>query len=664
MRSELHHRPGLARGPYPERDERIPGRLEQVWQRLAGRLRQTLPAGSGGLKRISARIEAEGQALRGMDEAGLAERVLELRRRLRAEGLDGEAAIASFALVREQARRVLGIEPYPEQLMGGWALLQGRVAEMQTGEGKTLTATLPATTAALAGVPALIVTVNDYLVERDAESMGPVYRALGLGVGVVTEDLDLAARQAAYGRDICYCTNKQLAFDYLRDRLVRKQRGDGLRLRLAPLLGDRSVRGGLRLRGLCFAILDEADSVLVDEARTPLIISAPGDAAEAAAHYRQALDLAAALEPGRHWQQRRGERDIELLDAGRERLAELAAGLGGAWTARRRREDLVRQALIARELFHRDTHYLMQDERVQIIDEYTGRLMPDRSWERGLHQLIEAKEGCPVTAETAPLARISYQRFFRRWLHLAGMTGTAREVTAELWATYGLAVVSIPTHRPMRRRRLPTRCYADAAAKWRAVAGRVRELSGAGRPVLIGTRSVAASETLSAHLTAAGIRHRLLNARQDGDEAAIVAEAGQPGCVTVATNMAGRGTDIVLGPGVAELGGLHVIGTEYHEARRIDRQLFGRGARQGDPGSAEQFAALDDELVLAHWPRWLLRAVAGAAGRDGRVPTPLSLPLLRRAQRAAEVRHAGVRRRLLQLDERLSDLLAFSGRPE
>jgi len=654
-------RPGPVLGTYPERALSRLGPLERLWDRSLGTLRGLAPAHTRRWQGIVRAVHRQAPALAALDGPALAAAVADARVALRRQGLSRAPCIRAFALVREQAHRVLGLTPYDEQLLGGWAMLRGRLAEMQTGEGKTLTATLPAATAALAGIPVHVITVNDYLVRRDAGQMGPLYRALGLSVGAVTADMDHAARRAAYACDIVYCTNKQLVFDYLRDRLARGGAG-ALRLRLDGLFGSAAVGGRLLLRGLCFAIVDEADSVLIDEARTPLVISggAGADADPDPAVYRQALAAAAALREGTDFRLRRAEREVELTDTGRAALEESMDGLGRVWHNARQREELVRQALYAAHLLKRDTHYLVADDKVQIVDAYTGRLMRDRTWERGLHQLVETKEGCTLTPRNATLARISYQRFFRRYLHLAGMTGTAREVAAELWAVYRLGVALVPTHKPLRRHLLGERVHRDAGAKWRAVVARVQRMHAAGRPVLVGTVSVEASEQLSARLTAAAIPHQVLNARQDADEAAVIAAAGAPGQVTVATNMAGRGTDIRLAPGVAAHGGLHVIATARHEARRIDRQLFGRCARQGDPGSAEALTALDDPLPAQS--RWCRPAALLPCAAQG--CAPLAVWLERRAQRAAEGRHARVRRRLLQLDEQVGRLLAFTGRGE
>jgi preprotein translocase subunit SecA len=548
--------------------------------------------------------------------------------------------------------------------VGGAVLLAGMVAEMETGEGKTLVATLPACALALAGVPVHIITVNDYLARRDAEWMGPIYRAVGLTVGTIVHGMAPDARRDAYRCHVTYCTNKEVAFDYLRDRIVLWDRPSPIRLRLERLYGEDSRVNQLTMRGLHFAIVDEADSVLVDEARTPLIISSEEEGFYSPDVYRHALAAARSLERDRDFRIS-SERTTELSSRGRARVTETVWPDLDSAPNISQRQELVRQALVALHLFDRDKHYLVEDGKVQIVDEFTGRLMPDRSWERGLHQLIEVKEGCEITQRKETRARISYQRFFRRYQGLAGMTGTAREVAGELWSIYRLRVVTIPTARPMHRHILPDRVYPTEGEKWDAIVRTISATNARGRPVLVGTRSVEASEHLSRLLAEAGLQHRVLNARQDEEEAEIIALAGEPGRNTVATNMAGRGTDIRLGDGVAGLGGLHVIATERHEARRIDRQLFGRCGRQGDPGSAEAIIALDDELIKVYTER-LLRWLATALFRfpGGFAGRLFARFLFHRAQRAAERLHGRMRRDLLKMDEQVSDSLAFSGRSE
>lgn len=584
-----------------------------------------------------------------------------LRAALVRQGLTAPLVAEVFALIREVAARLLNQRHFDVQVLGGYALLQGLVAEMQTGEGKTLTATLPACAAALSGLPVHIVTVNDYLATRDAELMGPLYRALGLSVGVIVHGLTPDARRAAYACDVTYCTNKELVFDYLKDRLAAGRPSNSIHRRLHRVASGASSGDGLLLRGLYYAIVDEADSVLVDEARTPLIIAGRGNDADERTVYEQALDVARRLRRGADVTIDRHARRVRLTEGGIGRAAELTSSLGGVWRGRGRREHLIEHALSALYLFNRDTHYVVHDAKIQIVDEYTGRVMADRSWERGLHQMIEVKEDCPLSDRQETLARISYQRFFRRYLRLAGMTGTAREVAGEFWSVYGLGVATIPTNRPIRRRGAADRVFAEADARWQAVVGAVASLHAEGRPVLIGTRSVAASERLSLSLLKAGLPHRVLNARQDQEEADIIAEAGDPGRITVATNMAGRGTDIHLGVGVPEQGGLHVIATERHDAGRIDRQLFGRCGRQGDPGSHQALISLEDDLVVAHASR-VGRGLARLALRLGwHWP---ALRVVRQAQRRAERLHARMRAAVLKIDDQLESTLAFAGRSE
>lgn len=647
--SESTLRPGIARGSYPERTDDDESTAEKLWRGVRRRFEGTDPAR---LRDFAERVGREGRPLKTLDGPALDARLHELRAALALHGLEETLLVRSFALVREFAARTLETPHYDVQLMGGWLMARGMLAEMQTGEGKTLTATLPACAAALAGIPVHVLSVNDYLVQRDADAMRPLYAALGLSVGTVTgAESDPAARRAAYACDVAYATSQQIAFDYLRDRLVRR----------AP---DRAGSDALLLRGLCFAIVDEADSVLIDEARTPLLLAAGRGTPEQVATYRRALRLARALEPDVHFAVDRRRGAVELGPAGRERLAALAAPLPGFWTGPRRREEWVVRALAALHVYVRDRDYLVRDGGVEIIDRSTGRAMPDRSWGQGLHQLIELAEGLEPTPERETLARITYQRFFRRYLRLSGMSGTAREVAGELSSVYGLAVQRVPTRLPCPRIDVGTRVFARSGAKWSAVVERVAELHRSGRAVLVGTASVEASELLSGRLAERGLEHRVLNARQDAEEAAIVADAGQAGRITVATSMAGRGTDIALGPGVAEAGGLHVIATERAEAARVDRQLQGRASRQGDPGSFEAILSLDDAPVRAWFPRWLLDLLARLAPAGTSLPRKLGAWLTRLPQAAEERRHASLRRRLMAAEDRLEETLAFAGEGE
>jgi len=664
MSSTTVLRPGIALGPYPQREDLRDSWLDRAAASLGGFIRQRAYGRSPSRGEFLSLVDAEGQRLAELTDKQMREGVPDLRRRLYSEGLDESLVARTFAIVREISGRRLGMRPFDVQLLGGRVMLEGKIAEMETGEGKTLTATLPACTAALAGIPVHIVTVNDFLVMRDAAWMTPVYKFLGLSVGTITEGMAPEDRRSAYACDITYGTNKQLVFDYLKDRLMLGRDATPMHLQIEGLHAEHAPRSRLLLRGLCFVIVDEADSVLVDEARTPLIISNVGDSSQEEQVYAEAIAMARQLVTAADFSIRPRERDVELTDRGRRRATELAEPYGGVWMGPRRREELIRRALSALYLFQRDKQYLVRGGKVQIVDEYTGRVMADRSWERGLHQMIEAKEGCVITGQQETLARISYQRFFRRYLRVAGMTGTAREVARELWAVYRLPVVTIPTNRPIQRRRYPSEIYVTAEEKWAAIVDTLRRMQAEGRPVLVGTRSVSASEHLSALLSAVGLAHQVLNARQDQEEAEVIARAGEPGRITVATNMAGRGTDIRLAPGVAELGGLHVLATERHDARRIDRQLFGRGGRQGDPGSFQVIVCLEDEIVREYFKEQVLRLAKVFRRNAGPLPAWFGGVLVSIAQRAAERHHSGVRRELLRVDDQLSDLLAFTGRSE
>jgi preprotein translocase subunit SecA len=650
-------------GVYPQAADLDEGKLARLTAPATGVIARTLRSRQSRFEPIVDMVEEEGRALRTQSDETLRATARALRAELRSRRADDSTWARSFALTRELSDRLLGLRHFDVQVIGGWIMLEGMVAEMQTGEGKTLTANLPAAAVALSGSPVHVVSVNDYLVKRDAEMLAPVYAALGLSVGVIQEDMQPVDRRAAYACDITYVSNKQITFDYLRDRLAMGRHLNELRLRLERLHAPAPRLSELVLRGLHFAIIDEIDSVLVDEARTPLIISRDVGADDDIEVYEQALELAGGLEEDVDFELLRYQRTVEMTDQGLETLEERAVPLGGVWSSALYREELCTQALSALHLFHRDTHYLVVDDKVQIVDEFTGRIMADRSWQRGLHQMLEVKEGASLTGEKETLARISYQKFFRRYLRLAGMTGTAREIRGELWSIYGLPVARVPTNKPDQKTAYPARVFATKADKYAAILERVRQLNATGRPVLVGTRSVATSEDLSRIFTEAGLEHQVLNARQNKEEAEVVSRAGELGRITVATNMAGRGTDIVLEPGVAELGGLHVIATEFHQARRIDRQLFGRCGRQGDPGSYETMASLEDDLAVEMGPRVadLMRSV----WRDeSAIHTRIGSAMMRNWQRTIEARHARTRRQLVRLDEQLGKALAFTGQPE
>jgi preprotein translocase subunit SecA len=548
-------------------------------------------------QKVVAQVNALEPQMEALSDLELRELANELRDRLEAGETLDELLPESFAATREAGRRTLGQRHFDVQLLGGAVLHSGKIAEMRTGEGKTLTATLAVALNALNGRGVHVVTVNDYLAKRDTQWMGQVYDALGLSVACIQhesafiydaswvsdderlERLRPVSRREAYEADITYGTNNEFGFDYLRDNMV-------------PTL-DRMVQ-----RDLAYAIVDEVDNILIDEARTPLIIS--GQAEQATDRYYQFAQIVKQLREGSDYEVDHKHKSVALSETGIDRVEQLLELQPGESIYDERYIELthyLEQALKAHATFQRDKDYIVRDGEVIIVDEFTGRMMMGRRYSEGLHQAIEAKEGVRVRRQNVTLATITFQNYFRMYDKLAGMTGTAKTEAEEFRRIYFLDVVVIPTNQPMVREDLGDLVFKNERGKFRAAIADIKEKRAAGRPVLVGTASIEASERLSEQLLREGVAHQVLNAKQHEREAAIIAEAGQPQTVTIATNMAGRGTDIVLGPGVREAGGLHILGTERHEARRIDNQLRGRAGRQGDPGSSQFYVSLEDELM-------------------------------------------------------------------
>ena len=662
-REPLPH-PGVYYGSYPYRQEQESGKLEEFLGSLNVFVSKPEAARKKHWKQFTRRVQAMDKPLSKLSERGLDNWILDIKKKLRSKGLSEEITARAFATIREAAGRQLGMKHFDSQLIGGWVMLQGMVAEMQTGEGKTLTATLPASCAAMAGMPVHVVTVNDYLVERDAKLMQPVYERIGLTVGYVIEGMEQDERKQAYNCDITYCTSKQLAFDYLRDRLILKQFNSRLEFKLESLYSTKPASEQLLLRGLNYVIVDEADSVFIDEARTPLILSCKTDNTQQEAVHREAIWLARQLKVDSHYTLDEKARHIELTQYGKDSLTELAALMRGVWRGARRRNALVQQALTALHLYERDVHYMVDEGKINIIDENTGRTMPDRSWEAGLHQMIEEKEDCEQTGQTETLARTSYQTFFKRYLRLSGMTGTAEEVRKEVKRVYGLESVTVPTNKPVQRIIRPEYIYTDMDAKWRAIIDSIRLEHGKGRPVLVGTRTLKDSELLSEMLTSAGLQHQVLNAKQDKEEADIVARAGRSGQITVATNMAGRGTDIKLDQASLDAGGLHVISCEKNVSARIDRQLAGRCGRQGDPGSYEAILSLEDAFIAQRFGGMAKVMAKSSDGKQAVRPQWLGRRMMAFTQLMSEYYYRQIRNAMMKADKKRDAMLAFSGKAE
>ena len=602
------------------------------------------------LPKIAA-LEPDLQALK---EEQLRKRSLSLQYRAKSgEPLAG-LLVEGYALVREAARRTINMRHFDVQMLGGIAMFRRSIVEMQTGEGKTLTATLPLYLHGLLGKGSHLATVNDYLAKRDAQWMEPVYKMLGMSVGVIETQMSQPQRRKAYACDITYGTAKEFGFDFLRDRLLLRRIGEGQTDLLGGMLGkgpagadEKPVQGEPH-----FALVDEADSILIDEARTPLIISAlPTEEERLAVEcYKWSTSVIKEFVEDEDYEYDHEKKTVELTREGRQNVRLLPKPSALDTVGMVNIYQYTERAILVDREYHLDRQYVVRDGEIVIVDEFTGRLAEGRKWRDGIHQAVEAKQGVEVTVATGQAARITIQDFFLRYENLAGMTGTAMGSARELRRIYRCHVLPIPTNRPAIRQRLPDCVFGEADAKWAAVVEEVRQLHTVGRPLLIGTRSIDKSEHLSKLLDAVGIEHLVLNANHVEAEADIVARAGQREKVTVSTNMAGRGTDIKLGEDIAQLGGLHVICTEMHDASRIDRQLIGRCGRQGDPGTFRQYLALDDDLLLTGLgpdkSRKLKELGEQADGQVDRLG-----PLFRKAQRKVEHRHFRQRKTLMYFEK-------------
>ncbi len=569
--------------------------------------------------------------LQKMSDGSLAGKTGEFKRRLEQGETINDLLPEAFAVVREASRRVLGMRHFDVQLLGGIALHEGRIAEMRTGEGKTLVATLPTYLNALSGQGVHVITVNDYLARRDSEWMGKVYRFLGLSVGLIAHGLDFPDRKMAYNSDITYGTNNEFGFDYLRDNMV--------------IYPEQMVQ-----RELNYAIIDEVDSILVDEARTPLIISGPGE--KSTDLYYVLAKAVIKLNEGDDYTIDEKAKAVAPTEAGIAKIEKILNITNLYDNSNIEMSHHFNQALRAKAIMKRDRDYVVREGEVIIVDEFTGRLMFGRRYSDGLHQAIEAKEGVKIERESQTLAAITFQNYFRMYKKLGGMTGTAKTEEAEFRKIYNLDVIVIPTNKPVLRQDFPDVIYKTKRAKYKAVINELAERFAKGQPVLVGTTSIAQSEDLSDMLKKRDIPHNVLNAKYHEMEAQIVAGAGQPGAITIATNMAGRGTDIVLGEGVSELGGLHIIGTERHESRRIDNQLRGRSGRQGDPGSSRFYLSLEDELMRLFGSDNIAN-IMDKLGMEEDEPIEHSLITrsIEQAQKKVEARNFDIRKHVLEYDD-------------
>lgn len=580
---------------------------------------------------VEEKINPQESALKKLSDSSLANKTNEFKARLaKGETLD-DILPDAFAVIREASRRVLGMRQFDVQLIGGIILHRGNIAEMGTGEGKTLVATAPVYLNALEGKGAHVITVNDYLAKRDSEWMGQVYKFLGLSVGLIVHDLDFEQRKIAYNSDITYGTNNEFGFDYLRDNMVSSL--------------DQMVQ-----RPLHYCLIDEVDSILIDEARTPLIISGPGQ--KSTDNYYVMSKLVPQLKLGEDYTIDEKQKTVAPTEAGVSKMEKMLKVDNLYDTDNLELNHLFVQALRAQAMMERDRDYVVKDGEVVIVDEFTGRLMYGRRYSDGLHQAIEAKEGLQVQRESQTLATITFQNYFRMYDKLAGMTGTAKTEEQEFIKIYGLEVFQVPTNRPVQRKDLPDVIFKTKRGKYRAVVREIERRHATGQPMLIGTTSIEQSEQLSHMLKEAGIVHNVLNAKYHELEAQIVAQAGQKGQVTIATNMAGRGTDIVLGEGVSALGGLAIIGTERHESRRIDNQLRGRAGRQGDPGSSQFFLSLEDDLLRIFGGDNIKKFMEKMGlEEDEEIRSSMVSSAIQKAQKRVEERNFDIRKYVLEYDD-------------
>lgn len=625
--------------------------LAQIWH-LTKSCGRPMAARVSRWRGLARQIETLSESFGNLNDRQLLEKANDVRWRAKSGVTLKSLLPEAYALVREAARRVLGQKHYIAQIVGGIGLFEGGLAEMQTGEGKTLTATLPAYLRALPGKGCHVVTVNDYLAHRDCELMSPVYERLGMSVGCVVSSSEPDQRRRAYWKDITYATSREIGFDFLRDRLKVGSKLDEVH-RAGAFHQEQMTDDGPVQRGHHFALVDEADSVLIDDAVTPLIIGLAKESTEAfEALLRWARDLVPQLKLDTDFLFDTSKRTCELTNAGTRKvvLADKPALLSSFDSEKLYTN--VEQAIRARYAYERGRDYVItKKQEVAIVDESTGRTLEGRKWQAGLHQAIEAKENVPITEETGEAARITVQTFFRRYENIAGMTGTGIQAGHEFQHTYGLGVTIIPTHRPCIRKGFPPRIFTTQEAKRQALVPEILRLHQAGRAVLIGTPSVEASEVLGKALRQLGMDCQILNAHFDEIEADIVAQAGQPGRITIATNMAGRGTDIHLHDDVRKNGGLHVIATEMHTNRRIDRQLVGRAARQGDPGSFQFWLSLEDELFRYLPPDKLKRMQARANPNSQGELSRGWLRIFRRSQRLIENQERKHRKQLLKQEK-------------
>jgi len=649
---------------YPEQRGKLPTKIEDIWQNHVLFYQSLFPLNRTAMSRVVQDINAHKHRLAGIDDREINQEIQSLRTNMRSRDISFANVCQAFALIREKASRNLDLHHHDVQLQGGWALLHGNVVEMKAGEGKTLTATLPACTLAMSGIPTHVITASQYLADRDYMAMKPLYESMGISVALLKHGMLSAERRHAYLCDVVYCSARELVFDYLKDHLIAPQRSGRISRAVQRLYGGFGNSENHYLRGLHFAIIDDADTVLIDQALTPVAISGEKNNIFDEPVYRQALRSARQLELDSDFMIGNDGYEINFTDQGKDRCAELSLEAGGFWNVRRIREMLLLQALTALNCLSKDVHYSVQNHKVAPLGRVTEAITLHRMWSSGLQQMVECKEGCPITSPKDTLARITFQRFFRRYYHLAGITGTANEARRQFWSIYRLKVAVVPPSRPDKCRRLTESCLTTSAEKLERLVSETGSIHRSGRPVLIGSVSADATERISAKLTQSNLPHTIVNGTKAEPDAASMSNIGNSGQITITTSFSGPGIDLSLASSIVTEGGLHIIASEKNIYGRLDRQLIGNCGKQGEPGSYSFFFSLEDGLFQKISIPLLRSLLSFTLNRYPSLGHYLVMKTSKFIQRQLASQHYRRCRTMLRHEDSLDRQLAFSGEGE
>jgi len=653
---KIKYKPHILNAFYPQKNAY---QEESIYLKFFSRLKQ-LKCNKYYISKSISKILSFEKSLSYFSTSELENEIKSLQINLIGRGFEPSLICYSFALIRECTYRTLGIKHHPEQIMGGLALINGMLAEMQTGEGKTLTAALAAGTAGLAGIPVHVISANEYLARRDSETLAPVLKMLGLSTLSIQDSMSYHEKMLAFKSNITYCTSSQVAFCYLNDylnkfRLMKTPMAQYLENNISPQTSLNTI-----LPGLCFAIIDEADTVLADEAKTPLIIAKTQKNTDQILVYKQALAVSELMEKNIDFLISSNNK-IDLTNQGINKISLICDKLNGVWKNKRNQSYFIKLALASIHIFTKDKDYIVEDNKITLLNQNTGRTLVNSTWEQGLHQMIELKEKCNISCPTETVAKITYQDFFSRYLHLCGMSGTLKEIKSELNYVYNLQILKVPTNKKCIQKKYPSMMFCNKIDKYTFLVQTIQKENKNGRPILIGTQSISESENISDLLSSFGIKHALLNAKQNETESDIISNAGLPYRITIATNMAGRGTDIKLTDETISLGGLLVIAIEINPSKRVDRQLFGRSGRQGNPGAYQQIYSLEDPIIQNFFPKFLLSRICS---KKWVIPRFLIKLLIYLPQSQLERSNKKIRLKLYKSMAKINEYMSFTGNSE